>query len=277
MRPRRPIATSCSTYADETGPTLDRIRGGAYRWITEVGPDGNWNGATVTLQQLRLNGINWVDISKTNGESAALTEDGDIRVTIVQGATIRALVTGSPVDLNSVIAGAGGVGATVMDSAENHVGSVSPELQVINFAPTLDTAPYAGGDVLFETALTPNAMRKNDKLGKLVSVMALDEDDQTAYDLTLLFLDAVLTVGAVNTPMAIGDTAARSIFARVTIPAAAWFDLGGCKFAAVDNLSSIVKPLAGARTLAVAGYISGAGTPTHTVNGLRFRFGFELA
>lgn len=135
--------------------------------------------------------------------------------------------------------------------------------QWVDFTPVIDTAAYAQGDVLFISQICSNAAWKVDQIMKLEQVMIIDEDDETAIDLTLIFLDANVSVGALNAAFAPSDTVARSITGKFAIVAADWLDAGGVKIA-MKSPGVFVKPVSGTRDIYIAGYIPGAMTPTYT-------------
>ncbi len=266
-----PYSYTLLNEASATSATYERIRGGAYLWTVE---GGTWGGATATLQQLKLDGTTWATILTVNGGDAALTEDGELRVALKQGVTIRVLISGGPPSgINSTLAGGANAPPTVMDAGVNHIGSVSPEYDIITLSPTLDTSAYADGDVLFDVTLTSNMMRKNDKPAKLMSIVGIDENVQ-APSLDLLFFDAAVTLGTANAAPTMSDADSRNLVGLVKIVAADWRDVGaGQKVASLNNINMIVRPVSGARTLYIGAIARSIATFTSA--GMRFRFGFE--
>lgn len=138
---------------------------------------------------------------------------------------------------------------------------------------SLDTSAYTAGDVLADTQVVTNAMRANDSLGILQSVVAIDEDDQgAAFDLH--FFSANGSLGTENAAPSTADADARTWLGKVSIGTGDWIDLGGVRVASIANIGLAVKPASGTRNLYV-GVINGSGTPTYTASGIKLRLGFQ--
>lgn len=90
--------------AEGNGPAVDVI-GGRYIWAC----DGVFQGATVTLQYLNLNGTQWMEVKSTDYLAPlTMTEPGTIELDGVgEGAFLRCNVTGAGVNtsITSTIAG----------------------------------------------------------------------------------------------------------------------------------------------------------------------------
>ena len=145
-------------------------------------------------------------------------------------------------------------------------------IQHVNVTPVCDTSAYTGGDTLFDTTAISNASRANDAPVILQSITILDEDDQTAANMTLFFLDANVSLGTVNSAPNISDANARNIIGTYVMASGSFIDVGGSKVAHASNLNMVMKPASGTRTLYVAAMT--AGTPTQTASGIKLRFGF---
>lgn len=158
-------------------------------------------------------------------------------------------------------------------ATEIHLGTVTGHLSLIEVTLSLDTAIYADGDLLADTQVVTNAMRVNDALGVLKSVLLVDEDDQ-GVALDLVFLSANNTLGTENAVPSISDANAREILGTVNIATGDYVDLGGVRVATKRDLNLMVKPATGTRNLYVAAITRG-GTPTYTASGIRLRLGFE--
>ena len=142
---------------------------------------------------------------------------------------------------------------------------------VLALTPTLDTAIYADGDVLFDTVAIANAANSGVEFMQVVTINVLDEDDQgAAFD--LLFLDSNVSIGTVNAAVSVTDANARSILGRVSVASGDYYDLGGCRIATVRLSGPLaLKVAAGATTLYVAGVSRGTGT--YTASGMKLKIG----
>lgn len=136
---------------------------------------------------------------------------------------------------------------------------------------SLDTSPYASGDLLADTQVITGALSATDGLGILHSLLVIDEDDQgMAFD--VYFLSANNTLGAENSAPSITDANARQILCRVSISTADYTDLGGVRVADLNGLNRIVKAASGTADLYVA-VVNGTGAPTYTASGVKLRVG----
>jgi len=150
---------------------------------------------------------------------------------------------------------------------------VTTSANLISVTPVCDTNAYGAGDVLFDRTLIAGATSVPDAAVILDSIVVLDEDDQTAANLTLVFLDADVTLGTANSAPSISDTNARNIIGAVVVASGSFIDIGGAKVASVGNLGLILKPATGTSNIYVAGFT--AGTPTQTASGIKLRLGFR--
>lgn len=149
----------------------------------------------------------------------------------------------------------------------------TPSGNVIDVTPTLDTAIYADGDLLFNPAAITSAACFSGGIVRLESITLLDEDDQ-GVAMDLLFLDASTSLGTFNAAFAASDTLARAILGRVNIATGDYVDFGGFRIAQKTALGLIMKAPSSGSTIWVAGVTRG-GTPTYTASGLKFKFGFS--
>jgi hypothetical protein len=140
---------------------------------------------------------------------------------------------------------------------------------IITVTPTLDTSIYASGDVLFTTTAIPNAVRANDAIAQLQSLVIVDKDDQKP-EIALKFWSSNVTYGAFNGAPSISDSDAASCLGRVNIVTADYDDDGGVSTAFKDNIGKILKAASGTRTIYITGKLT-SGTPTHTASGLVIR------
>lgn len=141
--------------------------------------------------------------------------------------------------------------------------------EVFDVTLALDTSPYADGRVLFIgqeiTSFFPAAGGK-----RLVqNLTVIDEDDQgVGFDLLLFNADP--TIGTINGAPSISDTNVRKFLGKISVTAADYIDLGGCR---VADITPIGKEIKGATTsLWIAG-ITRSGTPTYTASGIKLKIG----
>jgi hypothetical protein len=139
----------------------------------------------------------------------------------------------------------------------------------ITITPTLDTSIYASGDVLFTTTAIPNAVRVNDAIAQLQSLVIVDKDDQKP-EIALKFWSSNVTYGAFNGAPSISDSDAANCLGRVNIVTADYDDDGGVSTAFKDNIGKILKAASGTRTIYITGKLT-SGTPTHTASGIVIR------
>lgn len=135
---------------------------------------------------------------------------------------------------------------------------------------SLDTSIYADGDVLAATQVVSNAVRLDDEVGLLQTVVVVDEDDQ-GIALDLVFLSANTSIGTENAAVSIADAGARDVCGIVAVAAADFKDLGGVRVATINTINLPVKPATGTNDIYVAAISRGAGT--YTASGIRLRLG----
>lgn len=136
---------------------------------------------------------------------------------------------------------------------------------------SLDTNAHAAGDVLADSQAMPGCMRVANGTGVLSGFVLLDEDGQGAA-LDVVLLSAHVSIGTENAAVTVSDADARHILGIVSVPANAWVNLGGARVATLLNVNVPVKPATDTDELHVA--LITRGTPTHSADGIRGRFGF---
>lgn len=150
---------------------------------------------------------------------------------------------------------------------------LQPEV-FIDVTPTLDTSAYSIGDVLFNPVEIPLATKYNGGKAYVVSIQAIDEDDQ-GQPLDVYFLHTNNNLGTINVAPNISDANARAIVGGpFKIGSGDWNDLGGNRVARIPCDNHLVYSLAGANgstSLWMAAVTQG--TPTHTASGLKFKVG----
>lgn len=142
---------------------------------------------------------------------------------------------------------------------------------VITFAPTLDTNVLADDDVFMAAYEIPNVFDKG-LPRKLHSVVVLDTDDQNS-DFDLVFSNATITLGTLNSAITINDTDAAKVIGHVSMLAATHgLDLINSRLFTQGNLGLIMK--GATSSLWVSGVVR-SGTPTYTAAGMKIKLGFE--
>lgn len=136
---------------------------------------------------------------------------------------------------------------------------------------SLDTSPYADGDVLADTQELTGFFPSTTGARVLQNLLVLDEDDQgVGFD--LIFLNANVSLGTENSAPSITDANGRSIIGKVSVAAGDYIDIGGCRIADVTPIGKVLKAATGQTSLWVAA-ITRSATPTYTAAGLKLKLG----
>lgn len=174
--------------------------------------------------------------------------------------------------ITTLIASVAALATTIVLAAgENLVGLVGGVGDLVDVTLSLDTSAYADGDVLADTQVVTNALRKTDGTGVLTSLLVLDEDDQ-GVGLDLLFFNANVSLGTENSTPSITDANMRNYLGKVSVTAGDFNDWGGVRTATVKNIGLFLKSVSGSRDIYVAA-VTRSGTPTYTASGIRLRLG----
>lgn len=251
-----------------TSERSERVRGGGYIWIVE----GTFGGATITLQRQMLDDTTWEDCHDISTALAEMTEPGFMNVVIPEAYRVRVKIDGgTPSLIASELRGYGSPTVMPFGLTIVHIGEVGIASAYEDVLPTLDTSLYQAGDVLFETTLISNAMRKNDTHGVLQNIIVQDDDLQMA-PMDLVFLRDNVPIGVTNAEVSITDTQARDILGIIGVGFEDYVNLGGVAVATLRNVDLRVRPSDGTRDIYVAAIARGQGQ--WTANGLRLRFAF---
>jgi hypothetical protein len=149
------------------------------------------------------------------------------------------------------------------------------EAEVFEVTLTLDTAAYATGDVLSDTATITRAVIMNGGRARLVSIVVIDEDDVgDAFD--IVFMSQNRSLGTKNAAPSISDANARDILGAISVASGDYIDLGGVRAATKSGLDLLLEAVAGSRDVFL-GTITRGVAPTYTANGLRLRLGLVAA
>ena len=144
--------------------------------------------------------------------------------------------------------------------------------RIVRFTPTVDTAAYAAGDVLFDTtAVSVSDNTSAGARGTILTASIIDRDDESSQTITLYFLRSNVSLGTINAAPSISDDNAAEIIGTCTVTTGT--DLGGCKY---GETSGLVLPFElPAQTLFVAA--TTGGTPTFTAaSDIRVRLSLQL-
>jgi hypothetical protein len=132
-------------------------------------------------------------------------------------------------------------------------------------SPALTTDAYTIGDVLFVPTEVKGALHYVGGRGLIRGITVIDQDDQgLLFD--LFFMDANVSLGAINDTPSISDANALKIRSFYRLATADFIDLGGVKVASKSDLAIPIIAVDGSSSIWV-GAVTG-GTPTHSVAGL---------
>lgn len=149
--------------------------------------------------------------------------------------------------------------------------TIKSPADVISFTPTLDTAVYAAGDVLFATAAISGVTRANDLRSALMSLTAIDKSkNKPAF--TLFFFQTNVTSAAANAANALSDADAVNCLGFVRVLSTDWIDLANNSFACFKGINLLLEAASGTTTVYVVGILD-AGTPTFAVGDLVLKLG----
>lgn len=236
-----------------------------------------------------------VDISDATGITVdvAVSQVSDsIVVWGSDGAANRAMSTDAAgrVSMNPIAGQTGVAGGTGIDNANTqrvvlatNVGLPAGELQlgyasssgnVVSVYPSVDTAIYASGDVLFIATEVTNFFRTAGGRALIHSITVLDVDEEAvAFD--IIFCDTTQNFGALNAVAALADPAASNMptLGHVVITAGDYIDIGGQRLVTLTSLGLTVQAAAASTSLFINGIVRA--TPTYTAaTDLRIKIGY---
>ena len=137
---------------------------------------------------------------------------------------------------------------------------------------SLDTNAYAQNDVLADRQMLAKVVGIAGGCGLIQSVVLTDYDDN-GRAITLIFLDADVTIGTENSAVSISDANAASILGKVAIAAGDYEDMIGSQFAQVLNVGLPFKCAAGQTSIWVAAVYRDATGDTYTAAGVELKIG----
>lgn len=146
------------------------------------------------------------------------------------------------------------------------------DIRIVDVTLSLDTSPYASGDVLADTQeLAAIVEKPGGGSTALHSITVIDKDDQ-GQGFDLVFLKANVPLGAENGVPTITDLNAENVLGIVSIAGSDFVDLGGCRVATVKAVGLVLEVADGATSAWVAAISRGTGT--YSAAGIVLRFGF---
>jgi hypothetical protein len=131
---------------------------------------------------------------------------------------------------------------------------------LIPIAPTIDTAIYAAGDVLFATTAVANITRANDERAVLLSLTGIDKSKQKPA-FTLFFYQTNVTSAAANAANNISDADAANLLGFVRVASTDWIDLANNSMFSLKGINLLLEAAGGTTTVYIVGVLD-AGTPT---------------
>lgn len=161
--------------------------------------------------------------------------------------------------------------APALVASSAYIGNSAPDTITVDVTLSLDTNIYAIGDVLAATQEVAGVARASGTGVELVSMVVRDKDDQAAAAMSFYFFDANVALGTENSAPSISDADADALCGMVTVPSAAWVDLGGVKVASLANLGLLMHPATGTSLWIAA---TTAGTPTQSASGITLTLQF---
>ena len=146
-------------------------------------------------------------------------------------------------------------------AGEAHVGEVGGKTIVFDLTLSVDTAPYASGDLIADTQQCDAFFRVTNGTGVIQSITVVDEADQKAA-IDIYFLNANVSLGTENAAPSISDPNSNNILGWVSVAATDYKDLGGTSIACIRNIGLPVKAVSGTDDLYVA-VVSDASAPDY--------------
>lgn len=144
---------------------------------------------------------------------------------------------------------------------------------VISVTLTLDTDPYADGDVLADLQEVTNFMRADGGRAVIQSLTVLDKDDQGA-EMDIFISPNAVSLGTENSAPSITDANAEGLQHVCAVATEDYQDLGGCKVATIRPIGLVVESAGGSKSMYIGAITRG--TPTHTASGLVLQIGLLL-
>jgi len=209
-----------------------------------------------------------------DGDAGAVALDSGGRIIVSGPAAEDAAVVGGPLlmggryDSTDRDLDTGDVGAIAIDAIARTITIERTDVLPLTFS--LDTNPYADGDVLAEYQEVANAALISGGRLEITSLVILDKDDQ-AQALDIVFANTTGTLGSENAAVSISDADADEIVGVVEVAAADYVDLANSQIVTKTGLGIIAELAA---TSLYVGAIS-RGTGTYTASGITLKIGVK--
>lgn len=143
------------------------------------------------------------------------------------------------------------------------------QLSVYDVTPVLEASILADNDVFFVPIEVPQVFDKG--LPRMLqSVSVIDGDDQ-ATEFDLIFSNATITLGTLNSGVTISDADAAKIIGSVSFLTTDAVDLINSTVFKKSGIGLIMKGVTS--SLWVSGVVR-SGTPTYTASGFKIKLGF---
>ena len=162
----------------------------------------------------------------------------------------------------------GDVDVTSIAAGETHIGSVGGETTVVTVVLSLHTDANVVNDVLAATQEVANAVRVNDGTGVIQSIVVQDDDDK-AGDLDLIFFDANTSVGTESATCSMADN--DTILGIKEVVEADYVDMINSQVAHFENVGIVIKGATGSTSIYMAAIARD--TDTYTESGITVRLG----
>lgn len=206
----------------------------------------NYNASAGTIQTAirLLTGLGSVTVAGTTATTIAVTFTG------VQDATALTLTA------NTLTSSLVAVTATVVE--------------------TFATVAYSSGDQLGLIAPITGALNTAGGSSKLISLVVIDKNDQTAAQMEVLFWSQSITLATDNAAVSISDADSLYCLGKITIAATDWEDVGANKIATKYALGLPLRSTSIPSSQNIYVSLITKGTPTYTEsNPIVLKFGIE--
>jgi hypothetical protein len=137
---------------------------------------------------------------------------------------------------------------------------------------SLNTNAYAQDDVLADRQELANVVGIPGGCGVIQSLVLTDYDDN-GRAITIILLDADVTIGTENSAVSITDANAAQILGKVEIAASDYEDMINSQFAQVLNIGLPFKCADGSTSIYVAAIYRDATGDTYTAAGIELKVG----
>ena len=153
-------------------------------------------------------------------------------------------------------------------ASEDHIGSISGEAAIKTVVLSLHTDANVVNDVLAATQVVSEALRVDDGTGVIQSIVVQDDDDN-AGDLDLIFFDANTSVGSESAICSMADN--DTILGVVEVVESDYVDMINSQVASFKNVGIVIQGATGTDDIYMAAIARD--TDTYTASGITIRLG----